>query len=419
VFWHKLDALKRLTRENGLTWTAVFILHRLVISRFLNVFEARAQQALSGWANTTTRPVHIFTGGVDYAYPYRQRPQHIVREVAKRGEPIAYITPSSGYDRVYTTAMAAPNLLLTPHRNAAVMACRNPVVHILSTDASLDEEFLNLVRSRGGTIVYDYIDALDDAVSSGHLDAARLALHRALLADQHRTVIVATANALLDEVAAARSTGFRLVTNGVDPAPFREARRRSDVHPQLASVIAKGKPIIGYYGSFAAWFDYELMNACPVARADYEFVLIGPDLDGTRDRLDLSRENVTLLGGMSYDNLPRHAVWFDVCLVPFVVDHITLATSPLKIFEYMSLGRPTVSSDLPECRKYRSVLTASGASAFCAAIDEAVALSADENFASLAREEGEANSWTRKVDEILALIAECRRSDELAPTIVR
>jgi len=404
VIWHKLEALWRLLRENGVAWTVVFIGHRFVVSRFLWLFEARAERVIEGWTKGLAEPVHIFTGGVDYAYPYRQRPQHMVMELSKRGLPIAYVTPSSGYDRVYAAQSSSTKLLLTPHRDAAVRAATAPIVHVLSTDARLDAAFVQLVRERDGIIVYDYIDALDDAVSSGHLDDARYALHGALLADEERTVVMATANALLDEVATVRSTGFDLVTNGVEPAPFRAATRSGEIDPRLAGVVALGKPIIGYFGSFAAWFDYDLMNDCARARPDYSFVMIGPDLDGTRDRLDLSLPNMSLLGGMSYRDLPRHAVWFDVCLVPFVVNHITLATSPLKIFEYMSLGRPTVSTDLPECRKYRSVSTAAGPAAFCEAIDRALVLSKDPSFIEIARDEGESNSWARKVDQMLRLV---------------
>ncbi len=406
MVWHKLQALMRLLRENGVGWTLVFIAHRMVISRFLSVFRAPAEREIGRWMSGLDQPVHIFTGGVDYAYPYRQRPQHIVVELARRDVPIAYVTPSSGYDRVYTTALSSPRLLLTPHRDAAVRAATAPIVHVLSTDAALDAAFVDLVRAQDGIIVYDYIDALDDAVSSGPLDRQRHALHDRLLADESRTVVMATASALLDDVAAVRSTGFSLVTNGVDPTPFRAAVRSDDVDARLATIVARGKPIVGYFGSFAAWFDYDLMNACARARPDYSFVLIGPDLDGTRDRLDLTLPNLSLLGGMSYRDLPRHAVWFDVCLVPFVINHITLATSPLKIFEYMSLGRPTVSTGLPECRKYQSVLTADGTAAFCQAIDQALGLSKDPEFVSLAYAEGEGNSWARKVDQLLTLVAE-------------
>lgn len=406
MIWHKLEALWRLLRENGVAWTVVFIGHRFVVSRFLWLFEARAERVIVSWTKGLEEPVHIFTGGVDYAYPYRQRPQHMVNELAKRGIPIAYVTPSSGYDRVYAAQASSAKFLLTPHRDAAVRAATAPIVHVLSTDARLDAGFVQLVRERGGIIVYDYIDALDDAVSSGPLDDARYALHGALLADEERTVVMATANALLDEVVAARSTGFDLVTNGVEPAPFRAATRGGEIDPRLAAVVALGKPIIGYFGSFAAWFDYDLMNASARARPNYSFVMIGPDLDGTRDRLDVSLPNVSLLGGMSYRDLPRHAVWFDVCLVPFVVNHITLATSPLKIFEYMSLGRPTVSTDLPECRKYKSVSTAAGPEAFCEAIDGALILSKDPDFVQIAYDEGDGNSWARKVDQMLRLVSE-------------
>ena len=39
-----------------------------------------------------------------------------------------------------------------------------------------------------------------------------------------------------------------------------------------------------------------------------------------------------------------------VCLLPHVRSALTEAMSPLKLYEYLAAGRPTVSSDLPPVR---------------------------------------------------------------------
>ena len=42
-------------------------------------------------------------------------------------------------------------------------------------------------------------------------------------------------------------------------------------------------------------------------------------------------------------------------IIPFKINNITEATSPVKIFEYMALNKPIVITDLKECRNYKSV----------------------------------------------------------------
>jgi len=47
---------------------------------------------------------------------------------------------------------------------------------------------------------------------------------------------------------------------------------------------------------------------------------------------------------------------FDVATIPFQVNRVTNSTSPVKLFEYMAGGKPIVTTDMKECRKFQSVL---------------------------------------------------------------
>src|SRR5699024_6850748 len=50
--------------------------------------------------------------------------------------------------------------------------------------------------------------------------------------------------------------------------------------------------------------------------------------------------------------LPFYLYAFDVCMLPFQVIELTLATNPVKVYEYLSAGRSVVSVDLPEIRQF-------------------------------------------------------------------
>jgi glycosyltransferase involved in cell wall biosynthesis len=52
--------------------------------------------------------------------------------------------------------------------------------------------------------------------------------------------------------------------------------------------------------------------------------------------------------------LPNFASVFDVGIIPFKINELTIACNPLKLLEYLSLGIPIVSVNLSEVRKFKS-----------------------------------------------------------------
>ncbi|MBQ5347017.1 MAG: glycosyltransferase, partial [Ruminococcus sp.] len=70
--------------------------------------------------------------------------------------------------------------------------------------------------------------------------------------------------------------------------------------------------------------------------------------------------------------LPYYATHFSVCTIPFLVNDITQATSPIKLFEYMALGKPIVTTAMNECKKYKSVMIAEDKKDFLEKIEKAI-----------------------------------------------
>jgi GT2 family glycosyltransferase len=59
-------------------------------------------------------------------------------------------------------------------------------------------------------------------------------------------------------------------------------------------------------------------------------------------------ENVTFFGEIPYTQVPTVIAHFDVCLIPFRLTDLIQATNPVKVYEYLSSGKPVVSVSLPE-----------------------------------------------------------------------
>ena len=80
------------------------------------------------------------------------------------------------------------------------------------------------------------------------------------------------------------------------------------------------------------------------------------------------------------DQVAAHYASFDVCLIPYRVDHpFNLACCPTKILDAMGSGRPIVSTALPECLLHRDRFdVAETAESFLAAVDRIVASDSDD-----------------------------------------
>ena len=88
-----------------------------------------------------------------------------------------------------------------------------------------------------------------------------------------------------------------------------------------------------------------------------DFVLIGDDTVQAQTRLK-KNTNVKLLGEQPYSSLPNHLVQFDVCLLPFLKIPLTLATNPVKVYEYLAMGKHVVCVNLPEVSQFKDLVWA-------------------------------------------------------------
>jgi hypothetical protein len=138
----------------------------------------------------------------------------------------------------------------------------------------------------------------------------------------------------------------QLIRNAADAggfaAPGDVRHSTSGLHPRKR---------IGYVGALDHWFDVAAVREAAVRRAEWEFVLIGRVED--RAVLALAElSNVKFLGEIPYSEVGAHLAGFDVALIPFLRNELTVAANPIKLYDYFGYGLPVVSSDLPEVRMF-------------------------------------------------------------------
>ncbi len=336
-----------------------------------------------------SRGAVIFLPSIGWQTPLLQRPHHLARVFARKGH-VAIFDGSNVGDRVEGFQEIEPNLFLFGGDGAVLHEVPSPLIWALPYNFPLAGAY-----PRGSRIVYDWIDDLS-VFPIGRRTLARN--HARALRDA--SLVVAVSRRLHDEALRTRKDALYL-PNGVEyelfASPARPARDET-----FDRFLAGNPPVAGYYGALASWFDDGLLADAAARRPDWRFVLIGPRLDsGPRGKRLRTRDNVLWLGPRDYFALPGYLDAFDVATIPFRLNPITLATSPLKLYEYFAAGKPVVATAMPECEAFPEVAIVRDGREFAEALDRMRAKGKDPLFRAHLRELGRANSWEARVETVL------------------
>ena len=140
--------------------------------------------------------------------------------------------------------------------------------------------------------------------------------------------------------------------HGVDVDHF--ARAQDESLPVPAEMTGMPHPIVGFFGLIERWIDLDLIGFLAEQRPNRTFVLIGR-LACPADHL-INRSNVHFLGKRAYEDLPVYGKQFDAAIIPYRLVPQVYHANPLKLREYLAMGKPIVSVRTPEIEKYADVV---------------------------------------------------------------
>lgn len=183
------------------------------------------------------------------------------------------------------------------------------------------------------------------------------------------------------------------IPNGVDVESFEK-----EYYPMPRELDTIKKPILGFVGTLDSRIDEELINEILIKKPEVSLVFIGPIIDSL---CKLRNGNqVFLLGQKSYEVIPDFINQFDVALIPYRLTENTRYMYPVKMHEYLIMGKPVVSTNLPEVRQFSEVvLVAKDWAEFIGKIGEALRERGHKKREMRIRT-GFANSWHNRLQRI-------------------
>lgn len=342
----------------------------------------------------------IYLPTIDWQTPLFQRPHQIAMKMAELCYLFLYVTPNIK-EKIKGITIIKKNLIVTNIPISFLLNSINPEIKIIVYISWASNKYMlsSFGKRLDKILLYDYIDELDVFYQYGPEMEKD---HDYLL--KNSDIVLVTANNLYKKAKEIKNETI-LCPNGVDYELFKKTKEVNQKPYDISEFIDPNKTIIGYHGALANWIDYELIKFIANNFKESEIFLIGPDYDGSLKSSKIYEfKNIHWLGPKKYEDLPKYLRWFDVAILPFKINKITLSTSPIKMFEYMAAGIPIVSVNLPEPKKYSSVLIAKDYDEFIKLIYKAKNLKNNKNYLKLIDKEAKENSWENRakiIDEVI------------------
>jgi len=344
-------------------------------------------------------------------WSYRwQRPQQIFSRLGLRGFNIFYVSPitsnveyiscvSKGVYEVHVKTFEFGNVLRDFHLKSDNVNEFLDSFHRLVDSYLKNDSILFVLHPVWKDVafglkdikkVYDLMDLYE-----GFADARKELVEGERELILKSDLVLATADSLY-EYGKKLNKNIHLVKNGCDYEYF------SNVSKNGVLDGLSGRAVIGYFGAISSWLDVELLEYVVRENMDKDFVFLG-SINTKNVRRLYHLKNVFFLGEVEYMSLAGYLGYFDVCIIPFVLNDLIKNTNPVKFYEYISSGKPVVSVRLPELEQYSDICYLANTKEefskyVCDALEE------EKSLVEKRKKVAEENSWEERVKETLKLI---------------
>ncbi len=344
---------------------------------------------------------------VPWSYMF-QRPQQLAKFFARAGKTkdvVVYYGVQNNFKftpdkTVKGTFFLEDNLFLyNDYSNGKLLETFNKIV-IWRYWATQKEYLSNIQKNVQVINVYDVVD--DVAVYD--YNKKQLSDHAYL---EKKSEIVVTSSKRLKKLS--KREDIFLMPNACDYDFFANPND-NDINlldKNLQEKIKGNKVKVCYYGAIADWFDTDLLVECAKSYPDWEFIIIGRLYDniGFIDKI-FDYKNIVHFDAIDYNLLPIILSKINIAIIPFKINDITKSTSPVKLFEYLAAGKPTVTTQLYEITDIKTVFISSTYEEFISNLSKAEIKSKDSDFIKEMKNIAKNNSWEKRIEDFFDFLEE-------------
>lgn len=326
------------------------------------------------------------------------RSTQIALELLRRGQLVCFVNMYPKAESVdLNLVIRHPNLVTVSAADFslaqfcdryALDLARNSVMAVVEMPHPQWLPMIEALRAQGASVVYEVIDEWDS-----DLGAAWYSPEVEQRTVQSAAVLTATAPLLQERLQKQTGRAVCLLPNAVNLRLFNWQK----TYPPPAD-LPGARPRITYIGAlYGSWFDWDVLVSVARAFPQASVVVIGD----YRGQCPVALPNLHFLGLKPQTSLPAYLAHTDVAIIPWKINEITQATSPLKLYEYLAMHVPVVVPDLLPLRDIPALYRSTDTAGFLRGIADA--LSAEYDHAQVETFVAQ-NSWQARVDQLLDLV---------------
>jgi len=280
----------------------------------------------------------VYPSTIDYKWLY-QRPQQLLKAFAELGHKAVFYNNPHYYKQSSKVIEVSSNFFLcTPDVPLKRLPLEKPLIQWISYPPHVNQAG----RLQEDLLVFDALDEASDEFASWAEDLDKLA--------SKADIVFTTAKKLYD-YHSAKHQNVHMCPNGADYNHFKAAQKLFAPRPK--DMPQNSRPVIGYIGAVAPWIDWDLIKYLSVQNKTFQFVFIGPQYGQFKGLV--KAPNIHYLGRKDYELIPDYLQYFDVCIIPFKITSMIEACNPIKMYEYLSAGKPVVATNMPEAAAMKGI----------------------------------------------------------------